>query len=121
MSRPAQGRCETTDAVARLTAVLTSLGDALARPDLDGVLAQQPPLHDLARTLPTLASAPADRESLRAALTAARIALRRVRQLGDGLEYFSAASRTARGLVETYDRGGRTPDPARAGSFDVRG
>ncbi len=114
------GRPDATETVSRLAGVLTDLGDALARADLDGVLAQHSRLDELARLLPDL-DGPLDRDTLPPAALAALLALRRARQFGDGLTQFAAATRAARGLVAPYDRAGRPADPARAGSFDVRG
>lgn len=120
MGVTATGRPDPTDTVNRLASVLTDLGDALAKADLDGVLAQQSHLDELARLLPDL-DGPFDRDTLPPAAMAALLALRRARQLGEGLTQFAAATRAARGLVAPYDRDGRPSDPVRAGSFDARG
>ena len=112
---------DTCASVARLADVLTRLGDALARPDLDSLVAHEALLAELTTTLGDATASPGDRAALLPVLTEARLALARVQRLGDSLEMFAAASHEAQGIARGYDRDGRANRPGAAGVLDTRG
>jgi hypothetical protein len=107
--------------VSRLADVLTAIGDALARPDLDGLLAAEPLLDELSRTLARAQANPADRAALLPLLDESRLALRRVELLGGGLLSVTDASACAMGLSHGYGREGRTAQSGAITAFDARG
>lgn len=118
MSTTAQDTCLS---VGRLADVLTALGDALARPDLDGLLAAEPLLDELSRTLARAQANPADRAALLPLLDESRRALRRVELLGGGLLSVAHATAYAAGGAQDYGREGRSAQPGAVTGFDVRG
>ena len=118
MSTTAQDTCLS---VSRLADVLTALGDALARPDLDGLLAAEPLLDELSRALANAQATAADRAALLPLLDESRLALRRVELLGGGLLTVADASACAAGLSGNYGREGRSAQPGAATAFDARG
>lgn len=118
MSTTAQDTCRS---VARLAEVLGALGDALARPDLGGLLEAQPLLDELTRTLAQASASAADRAALRPLLDEARLAMRRVELLGDSLLLATHASLAARGVGHGYGPGGHTVPAAPVTALDTRG
>ena len=118
MSTTAQ---DTSLTVRGLTDVLTRLGDALAAPDLDGVLAAEPLVEEFTRALRQAMASPADRDLLLPELVAARLALARTARLGNTLMAVAAISAHAQGLNVGYDRGGRANRPDPAGHLEARG
>jgi hypothetical protein len=118
MSTTAQ---ETCLSISRLTDALTRLGDALARPDLEGVLAAEPLLEALTRALAQASATPADRAALLPLLTDARLALRRATRLGDSLCAVAEATTHAAGTAYGYARDGRGSHPGAAPALEARG
>lgn len=118
MSTTAQDKCLS---VTRVTDALARLGDALARPDLDGILAAEPALEDLTRALALATATPADRAVLLPLLRDARLALGRAARLGDSLLHVAAATTYAAGAAHGYDRDGRTNHPNASTALDTRG
>jgi hypothetical protein len=106
---------ETCRSVARLADALTRLGDALARPDLAGVLQTEPLLEELTRAL-AQASA-----TLLPLLVDARLALRRAAILGESLMFAAAATSHAAGVAHGYARDGRGGHPDAAPALEARG
>ena len=117
MSTTAQDTCLS---VARLTDALTRLGDTLARPDLDGLLAVEPVLEDLTRALARAVASPADRAVLLPMLRDARLALGRATLLGESLMHVAAAATYAAGVAHGYDREGRTNHLGAITALDAR-
>ena len=117
MSTTAQDTCLS---VARITDALTRLGDALARPDLDGLLAAEPVLEELTRALTRATASPADRAVLLPMLRDARLALGRATLLGDSLLHVAAATTYAAGATHGYDRDGHTNHPSAVAALDAR-
>ena len=103
-----------------VTDVLTRLGDALVGADLDALLAAEPLLEDLSRTLTTTARRPVDRQAILPELKAARLALLRAANLGTGIYLFKAATDAAQGVV-AYDRAGRGNRPGPSSALSTRG
>ena len=118
MSTTAQDTCLS---VTRLTDTLSRLGDALAQPDLAGLLAAEPLLEDVTRALSAATAVPADRAILLPLLRDARIALGRAALLGDSLLHVAAATSYAAGAAHGYDRDGRTSHPSATTALDARG
>jgi hypothetical protein len=118
MSTTAQDTCLS---VSRLADVLTALGDALARPDLDGLLAAEPLLDELSRALSRAQASPADRAALLPLLGESRLALRRAELLGEGLLTVAHASAYAAGLSRGYGREGRSARTTALTAFDAKG
>jgi hypothetical protein len=112
---------ETCVSVQSVTDVLTRLGDALAKGDLDGMLAAEPLLADLTHALQRAAVTPGDRAALLPHLTAARLALLRASALGQSLAQFKHASDYAQGLAQQYDRAGKTSQREPSGALRARG
>lgn len=112
---------ETCASVQSVTDVLTRLGDALATGDLDVMLAAEPLLADLARTLQQATATADDRAALLPHLTAAKLALLRASLLGDSLTQFKHASDYAQGLAHGYDRAGRTSQREPSGALKAKG
>jgi len=117
MSTTAQDTCLS---VARITDALTRLGDTLARPDLDGLLAAEPVLEELTRALAQATASPADRAELLPMLRNARLALGRASLLGESLLHVAAATMYAAGAAHGYDRDGRTNHPSATTALDAR-
>jgi hypothetical protein len=120
---------ETCAVLREVTDVLTRLGDALVGADLDALLAAEPLLEDLSRTLTEVtrvggASAPhvdsVDRQAILPELKAARLALLRAANLGTGIYLFKAATDAAQGVV-AYDRAGRSNRPGPSSALSTRG
>lgn len=111
-----------------VTDVLTRLGDALVGADLDALLAAEPLLEDLSRTLTAVttsscgggALAPQHRQAVLPELKAARLALLRAANLGTGIYLFKAAADAAQGVVG-YDRAGRSNRPGPSSALSTRG
>jgi len=118
MSTTAQDTCLS---VTRITEVLSRLGDALAQPDLDALLAAEPMLEDLTRALAKATATPAERALLLPLLRDARLALGRAALLGDSLLHVAAATTYAAGAAHGYDRDGRTNHPSATIALDARG
>jgi hypothetical protein len=112
---------DTCLSVRRLTDVMTRLGDALTTPDLDGLLAAEPLVEELAHALRTATATPADREALLPELVAARLALLRAARLGESLITCAAISAHAQGFTHTYARDGRANRRDPAGHLEARG
>lgn len=117
MSTTAQDTCLS---VGRLTDALTALGDALARPDLDGLLSAEPLLDELSRALAAATATAADRDRLLPLLDEARLAMRRVELLGSGLLAATHATAYASG-THGYGPGSRWHQPGAASALDARG
>jgi hypothetical protein len=112
---------ETCRSVARLADALTRLGDALARPDLAGVLQTEPLLEELTRALAQASATPEDRAALLPLLVDARLALRRAAILGESLMFAAAATSHAAGVAHGYARDGRGGHPDAAPALEARG
>jgi hypothetical protein len=120
---------ETCLVLREVTDVLTRLGDALVGADLDALLAAEPLLEDLSRTLTDVTRRAASASSTRGdgasaplavELKAARLALLRAAHLGTGVYLFKAASDAAHGVV-AYDRDGRSNRPGPSSALSTRG
>lgn len=117
MSTTAQDTCLS---VTRITDALTRLGDALARPDLDGLLATEPLIEELTYALRRATASADDRPALLPLLRDARLALRRASLLGDSLIHVASAIQYAAGAAHGYDRDGRTSHPSATAALDAR-
>jgi hypothetical protein len=111
---------ETCAVLREVTDVLTRLGDALVGADLDALLAAEPLLEDLSRTLTEVTRSAAASAPLLPELKAARLALLRAANLGTGIYLFKAATDAAQGVV-AYDRAGRSNRPGPSSALSTRG
>jgi hypothetical protein len=118
MSTTAQDTCVS---VTRITDALSRIGDALAHPDLDGLLAAEPELEVLTRALAQATATPADRAQLLPMLRDARLALGRAALLGESLLHAAAATTYAAGAAHGYDREGRASHRSATVALDARG
>ena len=118
MSTTAQDTCVS---VTRITAALSRIGDALAQPDLDALVAAEPALEELTRALAQATASPADRVQLMPLLRDARLALGRAALLGDSLLHAAAATTYAAGAAHGYDRDGRANLRSATVALDARG
>jgi hypothetical protein len=118
MSTTAQDTCLS---LTRVTDALARLGDALAQPNLEGLLATEPVLEELTHALARATATPADRARLLPVLRDARLALGRAALLGDSLLHVAAVTTYAAGAAHGYDRGGRTSHPSATTALDARG